>query len=64
MQRLVDLNEGGAARHPRVAGKGSSNTDRIARYRIQLPRVRESLVRMPESPHPPYECAGGVGMLI
>jgi hypothetical protein len=33
-------------------GKGFSDTARIAQHRIQLPRVHESLVRVPDRPRP------------
>ena len=33
-------------------GKGSPDAARIAQHRIQLPRVYESLVRIPERPRP------------
>jgi hypothetical protein len=33
-------------------GKRSSDTARIAQHRIQLPRVHESLVRVPDRPLP------------
>jgi hypothetical protein len=29
-------------------GKRSSDGDRIAQHRVQLPRVRESIVRLPD----------------
>jgi len=33
-------------------GNGSPDTAQIAQHRIQLPRVHESLVRIPDRPHP------------
>jgi hypothetical protein len=33
-------------------GKGSADAAQIAQHRIQLPRVRELLVRVPDRPRP------------
>jgi hypothetical protein len=38
-------------------GRRTSDTARIAQHRIQLPRVHESLIRIPDQPA--RECAGG-----
>jgi hypothetical protein len=37
------------------AGKRSSHTARIAHHRIQLPRVHESLVRLPDQPRSDHQ---------
>jgi hypothetical protein len=32
--------------------KGASNADRISPHRVQVPRVRESFIRIPDRPRP------------